>query len=192
MLYYGWNMGKPRHAGCHSPALIIWYLWERLHRGEGNKPIVLPSIRWAWLRGALPTPRQQKEEDPEPGEEPKPSGHLWRRRNKLSYRQRLLFSRPVMSDPLWPHGLQHVRPPCPSPSPGDCPSSCSLHQWYHPAISSSVALFSFCPQSFPALETFPMSCLFASDDQHTGASLQHQSFQWIFRVDPLNIQTKVQ
>ena len=42
----------------------------------------------------------------------------------------LLFSHPVMSDPLWPHGLQHTRPPCPSPSPGVCPSSCSLHQWY--------------------------------------------------------------
>ena len=103
-----------------------------------------------------------------------------------------LFSYKVVPQSLWPHGLQHTRPPYLSPSPRVCPSSCSLHQWYHPAISSSVALFSFCPQSFPALGTFPLSCLFASDDQHTGASLQHQSFQWIFRVDPLNIQTKIQ
>ena len=51
---------------------------------------------------------------------------------------------------LWPHGLQHVRLPCPSPSPEVCPSSCPLHWWCHPAISSSDALFSFCPQSFPA------------------------------------------
>ena len=66
-------------------------------------------------------------------------------------------------------GLQHARPLCPSPSPGFCPSSCSLPRWCHPAISFSDALFS-CPQSFPASGTFPMSCLFASDDQNTGAS----------------------
>ena len=51
---------------------------------------------------------------------------------------------------LWPHGLQHTRPLCPSPSPEVCPSSCPSHWWCHPAISSSDALFSFCPQSFPA------------------------------------------
>ena len=81
----------------------------------------------------------------------------------------LLFSYPVMSDSLWPHGLQHTRPLCPSPSPEVCPSSCPLHRWCRPAISSFDALF-FCPQSFPASGTFPMSCLFASDDQNTGAS----------------------
>ena len=66
----------------------------------------------------------------------------------------LLFSRPVTSDSLWPHGLQHARPPCPSPSPEVCPSSCSLYRWCHPATSSSDAFFSFCPQSFPASGTF--------------------------------------
>ena len=80
-----------------------------------------------------------------------------------------LFSHPVISDSLWPHGLQQARPPCPSPSPEICPSSCPLHQWCHPSISSSDALFSFCPQSFPASGTFPMSWLL-SDDQNTGAS----------------------
>ena len=59
---------------------------------------------------------------------------------------------------------------CPSPSPGICPSSCSLHQWCHPAVSSSDVLFSFCPQSFLASGTFPMSHLFISDYQNTGAS----------------------
>ena len=49
---------------------------------------------------------------------------------------------------LWPHGLQHARPPCPSPSSEVYPSSCPLYQWGHPAISSSDTLFSFCPQSF--------------------------------------------
>ena len=59
---------------------------------------------------------------------------------------------------------QHTRPPCPSPSPEVCPSSCSLHQWCHPVISSSDALFSFCPQSYPASGTFTMSQLFTSGD----------------------------
>ena len=76
-----------------------------------------------------------------------------------------------MSDSLWPRELQHARSHCPSPSPGVCPSSCPLHQWRQLAISSSDALFSFCPQSFPAPGTFPMSWLFTSDDQNTGASV---------------------
>ena len=79
----------------------------------------------------------------------------------------LLVSCPVMCNSLWPHGLQHARPPCLSPSPEVCLSSCSLHPWYYPAISPSDTLFS-CPQSFPASGTFPMSSLFASDDQNTG------------------------
>ena len=82
----------------------------------------------------------------------------------------ILFSCLVMSDSLQPHGLQHARSPCPSPSLEVCPSSCPLYRWCHPAISSSHALFFFCPQSFPASETFPMSQLFTSDDQNTGAS----------------------
>ena len=62
----------------------------------------------------------------------------------------LLSSSSVGSDSLWPHGLQHARLPCPSPSPGACSNSCPLSQWCHPTISSSVAPFSSCPQSFPA------------------------------------------
>ena len=52
---------------------------------------------------------------------------------------------PSVSDSLWPCGLQHTRPPCPSPSPGVCPSSCPLHRWCHLTVSSSDAVFSFCP-----------------------------------------------
>ena len=85
----------------------------------------------------------------------------------------------TLSDPL----DCNARPPCPSPSPEVCPSSCPLHRWCHPAISSSVALFSFCLQFFPASGSFPMSHTFASEDQNTGASAQHQSLQWVFRVD---------
>ena len=82
----------------------------------------------------------------------------------------VVFSHPVVSDSLRPHGLQHARPSCPSPHPGVCPSSCPLHQWCHQAISPCDTLFFFCPQPFPASGTFPMSQLFASDDQNTRAS----------------------
>ena len=70
------------------------------------------------------------------------------------------FSRSVVSDSLWPHELQHARPPCPSPTPGVYSDSCPSSQWCHPAISSSVVPFS-CPQSLPASDSFPMSQLFA-------------------------------
>ena len=81
-----------------------------------------------------------------------------------------LFSHSVMSNSLQSHGLQHARLPCPSPSPKVCPSSCPFHWWCHPAIFSSDALFSFCPQSFPASGTFPISWLFISYDQNTVTS----------------------
>ena len=64
------------------------------------------------------------------------------------------FSCSVVSDSLWPHGLQHARPPCPSPTPGVYPNSCPLSRWCHPTISSSVVPFSSCPQSFPASGSF--------------------------------------
>ena len=63
-----------------------------------------------------------------------------------------------MSDTLWPHGLQHTRLPCPSPTPGAYSNSCPLHWRYHPTISSSVVPF-FCLQSVPASESFPESVL---------------------------------
>ena len=80
------------------------------------------------------------------------------------------FSRAVMSDSLRPHELQHARPPCPSPTPGVHPNPCSLSQWCHPTISSSVVPFSSCPQSFPASGSFQMSWLFASGGQSIGLS----------------------
>ena len=71
---------------------------------------------------------------------------------------------------LQPHGLQHTRLPCPSPSPRACSNSCPLRQWCHPTISSSVVPFSSCLQSFPASGSFPMSWLFTSGGQSIGAS----------------------
>ena len=79
------------------------------------------------------------------------------------------FSHSVMSDSVWPHGLQHTRLPCPSPSPGAYSNSCPLSQWCHPTISSSVIPFSSCLQSFPASRSFPMSRLFPSGGQSIGA-----------------------
>ena len=61
----------------------------------------------------------------------------------------LLFSQLVMSNSLQPHGLQHTRPPCPSPDPRACSNSCPLSWWCHPTISFSVVPFSSCLQSFP-------------------------------------------
>ena len=68
----------------------------------------------------------------------------------------MLFSHSVMSDSLWPHGLQHARLPRPSQSPGACSNSCPLNQWCHPAISSSVIPCFPCLQFFPASRSFPM------------------------------------
>ena len=80
------------------------------------------------------------------------------------------FSRSVVSDSLRPHESQHPRPPCPSPTPGVYSNPCPLSRWCHPAISSSVTPFSFCPQSLPASGYFPMSQLFAWGGQSTGVS----------------------
>ena len=82
----------------------------------------------------------------------------------------LLFSCSVVSDSLWPHGLQHARLPCPSPSPGACSNSHPLSQWCHSTILSSVVPFSSCLQSFPASGSFLMNWLFVSGGQSIGAS----------------------
>ena len=93
----------------------------------------------------------------------------------------LLLSHPVMSGSLLPHGLQHARLPCPSPSPRACSNSCPLSQWCHPTISSSVVLLSSCLQSFPAWGSFSVSQVFASSGQNIGVSSSAS-------VLPMNIQ----
>ena len=75
------------------------------------------------------------------------------------------FSHSVMSNSLRPHESQHARPPCPSPTPRVHSNSCPLSRWCHPAISSSVVPFSYCPQSLPASGSFPMSWHFTSGSQ---------------------------
>ena len=82
----------------------------------------------------------------------------------------LLVSCSVMSDSLWPHGLQHVRLPRLTPSNAAWSHSCLLSQWFHPTISSSVVPFTTCLQSFPASGSFPMGQHFASGGQSIGVS----------------------
>ena len=80
------------------------------------------------------------------------------------------FSHLVVSDSLWPHELQHARPPCPSPTPGVYSNPCPSSWWCHPTNSYSVIPFSSCPQSLPASGSSPMSQLFAWGGQSTGIS----------------------
>ena len=90
--------------------------------------------------------------------------------NKVLEFSSVQFSHSVMSDSLQPHESQHTRPPCPSPTPRVHSNSCPSNRWCLPAISSSVLSFSFCPQSLPASESFPMSQLFTWGGQSTGVS----------------------
>ena len=91
------------------------------------------------------------------------------------------FSHWVMSNSLRPHGLQHTRPPCLSPTPRVYSNSCALSQWCHTTISFSVVPFSSHLQSFPASQSFQMSQLFALGGQSTGVSSSAS-------VLPMNIQ----
>ena len=91
------------------------------------------------------------------------------------------FSRSVVSNSLWPHELQHSRPPCPSPTRGVYSDSCPLSQWCHPTILSPVIPFSSRLQSFPASGSFPMSQFFASRGQSIGVSASTS-------VLPMNVQ----
>ena len=90
------------------------------------------------------------------------------------------FSHSVVSNFLWPHGLQHTRPPCPSPTPGVYSNSRPLSWWCHPTTSSSIVPFSHL-QSFPASRSFQMSQLFVSGGPSTGVSASTS-------VLPMNIQ----
>ena len=98
-----------------------------------------------------------------------------------AYMENLLFSLSVVSYSLWPHGLQHARLPCPSPSPGACSNSWPLSQWCHPTILSSIIPFSSFLQPFSASGYFPVSWLFSLGGQSIGTSASAS-------VLPMNIQ----
>ena len=92
-----------------------------------------------------------------------------------------------MSDSLRPHESQHARPPCPSPTPGAYSNSCPLNQWWHPTISSSVIPFSFYLQSFPHQGLFQWRSSSHQVAKVLEFQLYHQSLQWIFRTDWLDL-----
>ena len=95
--------------------------------------------------------------------------------------QTVHFSCSVMSNSLWPRGLQHTRFPCPSPTPGACSNSCPLSRWCRPTISSSVVPCSSHLQSFPASGSLPMNPFFTLGGQSIEASA-------LASVLPMNIQ----
>ena len=111
---------------------------------------------------------------------------------QVSFKGSVQFSRSVMFDYLQPHGLQHSRPPCPSPTPRVCSNSCPLSQWCYSTISSSVVPFSSCLQSFPASGSLPMSQFFTSGGQSIRASVSispsnEYSGLISFRIDWLDL-----
>ena len=99
-------------------------------------------------------------------------------REPVSPALKVQFSHSVMPNSLWPHGLQHARLPCPSPTPRACSNSCPSSQWCHPTISSSVIPFSSCFQFFPASGSFPISQFFTS--------VIRWSKYWSFSISPSN------
>jgi len=115
---------------------------------------------------------------------------VWRKGNLLHswYKCKLVqfnlvqFSGSVVSNSLWPHGLQHTRPPCQSPTPGVYSNSRPLSWWCLPTISSSVIPFSSHLQSFPASVFSNESVLPIRWPKDWSFQPQHQSFQWIFRM----------
>ena len=108
---------------------------------------------------------------------------LWFLSQKTTLEMKFQFTHSVLSDSRQPHGLQQMRLTYLSPTPGACSNLCPSSQWCHPTISSSVIPFSSCLQFFPASGSFAKSQFFAAGGQIIGASVQPQSFQWMFQTD---------
>jgi len=137
-----WRVGHDWATITHT------YIYNRILFSHKNRAMLLLLITWIDLR-------------------PLCYVKLVRQRKMLFYSAQ--FSLTVMSDSLWPHGLQCTKLPCPSPTTEACSNSCPTSRWCHPAISSSIIPFSSSLQSFPASGSFPMSQFFASGDQSIGS-----------------------
>ena len=135
--------------------LGIWLVLESLPRKEDDQHFVTKFLRWL-TRFELHNFHQQI-----------PSLHV---KVILLLVTSVQFSNSVVSNSFQPHGLQHTRLPCPSPTPGAYSNSYPLIWWCHPTFSSSVVPFSSCLQPFPASGSFPMSLFLASGGQSIGAS----------------------
>ena len=160
----GWNM-----AGCHLAARVsspLAAIPQRAHAAWGEKCLEREPIA--------------RTHEKHPGHK----GQWTRHFSYLTHSREVVvsqFTRSVMSESLWLHGLQHARPPCPSTTPRAYSNACPLSWWCHPTISFSVVPFSSCLQSFPAPGSFLMSQFFASGGQSIGVSASTS-------VLPMNIQ----
>ena len=131
----------------HCLAFTAAFLWKPCRPDQNMLPVC--QIIWSFIKK-----KKKKKRKP----------------NSIPSLISVQFSHSVMSDSLRPHEPRHARPPCPSPTTRVYPNSCPLSQWRHPAISSSVVLFSFHLQSFPASGSFPKSQIFTWGSQSTGVS----------------------
>ena len=171
--------------GNHSGIVLPWWLRQKICL-QCRRPRFDPWVRKIpWRREWLPTPVFLPGELH--GQRSLAVYSPWGRKESdmterltLSHSD-IQFSHSIMSDSLWPHGLQHTRLPCPPPTPGAYSNLHRFSQWCYPTISSSVIPFSSRLQSFPALGSFPMSQFFVSGGQSIGASASAS-------VLPMNIQ----
>ena len=169
---------KQYHRHCWSECKLAQPLWNTLGRFLQNpthtitKPSICTLGYYLWeTKTYLHTNTAQEGDKLKVAEQ------------KDMYSSFLQFSCSVMSNSLWPNGLQHARLPCPSPTPGACSNSCPLSRWCHPTISSSVIPFSSCLQSFQHQGLFQWVSSLHQVAKVLELQLQYQSFQWIFRTD---------
>ena len=167
-------MGSPSWTDWNR--IIIW--WSRMSRGPSKVLLVVknPPTNAGDIRntGSIPgSGRSPGEGNGNPLQcsclENSMDRGAWQATVHAVPKCSVQFSRSVMSNSLQPHGLQHTRPPCPSPNPGVYSNSCPSSKWCHPTISSSV-ISSSRPQSFPASGFFQMSQFFAKGGQIIGVS----------------------
>ena len=147
-----------RHSGCTH-----CHFWTSLATSELPSSLVstptIVSLAWEWMpQNPSVLYKQQK------------VNGLNDVAALLAFISSVQFSHSVMSNSLQPHGLQHARPPCPSPTSRVYANSSPLSRWCHQTILSSVIPFSSCLQSFPASGYFPMRLFFASGGQSIGVS----------------------
>ena len=188
-----WKLGDPWFR-AYLPLLRegLCDFWVTQHRAPGAQPLLSGQWIELWSGDQMPGTNQRRHLSPTlvhwlNGSNfqrllPLPPRLLPRASHpQLPLTCSVQVSHSVVSDTLWPHGLQHTRLLCPSPTPRVYSNSCPLSQWCHPTVSSSAIPFSSHLQSFPASVSFPISQFFASGDQSIRVSASTS-------VLPMNIQ----